>query len=239
MTFRYAAGFGACLLGSVGFAAGFFGPIALNPEANQGPLMGIFITGPGGALVGALLGAALKAFGATRRRLFAALGGAAAAGAVVILVFCLPAPQYRGNVVELEVTDCVSPVAMKDEALAYWEKRLAAAPWAKARDGWKDSFLSMVAGDPGVVLTVKTLRSAGLYENRKPWNKGTFYGGKAWWPRERYFLRAAGCTGQVGRTGVYVPRGETSKDWPAEKLTVFLNLTALEPATAEQASLLP
>jgi hypothetical protein len=37
----------ALSLGIVGFAAGFFGPIALNPDANQGPLLGIFVTGPG------------------------------------------------------------------------------------------------------------------------------------------------------------------------------------------------
>ena len=37
---------GAGILGGIGFAAGFFGPIILNPEANQGPLLGIFITGP-------------------------------------------------------------------------------------------------------------------------------------------------------------------------------------------------
>jgi hypothetical protein len=41
------------LFGAVGFLAGFLGPIALNPEANQGPLLGIFISGPLGLLFGA------------------------------------------------------------------------------------------------------------------------------------------------------------------------------------------
>lgn len=39
-------------LGVLGFALGFFGPILFAPEANQGPLLGIFITGPLGLLVG-------------------------------------------------------------------------------------------------------------------------------------------------------------------------------------------
>lgn len=39
-------------LGALGFVGGFFGPILLLPEANQGPLLGIFITGPLGFLVG-------------------------------------------------------------------------------------------------------------------------------------------------------------------------------------------
>jgi hypothetical protein len=47
---------GAALVGGIGFAAGFFGPILLAPEANQGPLLGIFITGPIGVLLGAVGG---------------------------------------------------------------------------------------------------------------------------------------------------------------------------------------
>ena len=35
---------GALATGGIGFVLGFFGPILLRPEANQGPLLGIFIT---------------------------------------------------------------------------------------------------------------------------------------------------------------------------------------------------
>lgn len=48
---------GAVTIGGIGFAAGFFGPILLTPGANQGPLLGIFITGPLGFLLGAIGGA--------------------------------------------------------------------------------------------------------------------------------------------------------------------------------------
>jgi len=41
-------------LALIGFAIGFFGPIVLTPSANQGPLLGIFITGPAGAIIGML-----------------------------------------------------------------------------------------------------------------------------------------------------------------------------------------
>jgi hypothetical protein len=47
---------GAVVLGAIGFVAGFVGPIIFMPEANQGPLLGIFITGPGGAIVGFVIG---------------------------------------------------------------------------------------------------------------------------------------------------------------------------------------
>jgi hypothetical protein len=35
---------------------GFLGPIIFTPEANQGPLLGIFITGPLGFLLGGVAG---------------------------------------------------------------------------------------------------------------------------------------------------------------------------------------
>jgi hypothetical protein len=47
----------ALVTGAVAFSAGFFGPIVLTPEANQGPLLGIFITGPLGFILGAVAGA--------------------------------------------------------------------------------------------------------------------------------------------------------------------------------------
>lgn len=56
---------GAFLAGGIGFAGGFFGPIILTPDANQGPLLGIFVTGPLGFIVGAIGG---LAYGAVRSR---------------------------------------------------------------------------------------------------------------------------------------------------------------------------
>ncbi|HZZ28406.1 MAG TPA: hypothetical protein VFE46_10430 [Pirellulales bacterium] len=53
---------GGIILGSISFAAGFFGPIIFMPESNQGPLLGIFITGPFGFLVGCILGAVYALF---------------------------------------------------------------------------------------------------------------------------------------------------------------------------------
>ena len=42
--------------GLVGFVGGFLGPLLFAPQANQGPLLGIFITGPLGLLLGAVAG---------------------------------------------------------------------------------------------------------------------------------------------------------------------------------------
>jgi hypothetical protein len=50
--FRWAA-----ILGVIGFLGGFIGPLIFTPAANQGPLLGIFITGPLGVVIGAIVGA--------------------------------------------------------------------------------------------------------------------------------------------------------------------------------------
>ena len=48
---------GGCLLGGIGFIGGYVGPIVFMPESNQGPLLGIFITGPLGFVAGLVFGA--------------------------------------------------------------------------------------------------------------------------------------------------------------------------------------
>lgn len=53
--FAYVLG-GGIALGLAGFILGFFGPIILSPSSNQGPLLGIFLTGPVGFFVGLFLG---------------------------------------------------------------------------------------------------------------------------------------------------------------------------------------
>jgi hypothetical protein len=56
---------GAIATGAVGFAIGFFGPMIVVPESNQGPLLGILYTGPLGFVLGAVGGGI---YGVTRGR---------------------------------------------------------------------------------------------------------------------------------------------------------------------------
>jgi hypothetical protein len=235
-----AAGGGAVLVGGAGFCAGFFGPIVVNPGANQGPLVGIFITGPGGAVLGAVLGGLLGVRGASRQRCGTVLAATAGVLAAATLFFALPEPEFKGNVVELRVESCGSPQALKAEAFEYWDKRIAAAPWAAERPGWRDGFETMLAADPGVVLGVAVTRSTGVYENRKPWNRGTLTGGKAWWIRNRYFARGSCADWPAGTSGVFDTAADprVSKAWPAEVLPNFLNLQVLTPAGPDRAALL-
>ena len=43
---------GAAPAGGAGFLLGFFVPMIVAPGANQGPLLGIFMTGPPGFVLG-------------------------------------------------------------------------------------------------------------------------------------------------------------------------------------------
>ncbi len=47
---------GALTVGAISFVVGFFGPMIWAPEANQGPLLGLLITGPLGFVAGGIGG---------------------------------------------------------------------------------------------------------------------------------------------------------------------------------------
>ena len=58
-------GYWALVVGAIGFVGGFFGPMIFAPGANQGPMLGIFITGPAGVILGAIGG---LIYGLVRRK---------------------------------------------------------------------------------------------------------------------------------------------------------------------------
>ncbi len=47
---------GAVIGGGIAGALGVFVPLLVAPGANQGPMLGLFVTGPLGAVVGAVIG---------------------------------------------------------------------------------------------------------------------------------------------------------------------------------------
>jgi hypothetical protein len=82
------------VLGIVGFFSGFIGPMVLAPEANQGPMLGLFITGPGGALLGAALGGGVTMLGLPQRSSTSLLIGVACLLATVTLYYCIPQARH-------------------------------------------------------------------------------------------------------------------------------------------------
>ena len=68
MTVLKWTGLMAVVVGAIGFAAGFFGPMIFMPRSNQGPLIGIFVTGPAEVVVGAIVGCVVGVAKSSRSR---------------------------------------------------------------------------------------------------------------------------------------------------------------------------
>jgi hypothetical protein len=236
------AGRWALVLGAVGFTCGFFGPIALSPEANQGPLLGIFISGPGGALLGAILGAVFGLLPLPKRVRATSLVVVAIAVALVTLYYSTPSPKYRATIVDAELRDCQLPGTLKEATLEDWDERIKKVTWAEPRAGWREDFDRMLQERIGVVVTLDVRRSTMVYENRKPWNKGTLIL-RPWQPvgtQQRYFAVHWGTTCEDyadRKSGLFVATGATSTQWPPELLPNLLDLQTIEPVPAEYRSL--
>ena len=232
------------VLGAIGFACGFVGPMVLSPEANQGPLLGLLITGPGGALLGAALGLIVGLVRLPQPVTRKALLAVSLLLACVTLYWSMPEPRYYANVVDAEIVGCAPPDLLRDKATDYWDGRIAKVTWAAPRAGWKQDFDRMVASDPGVVLDVRVLRESRLYENRKPWNLGTFAASQ-WASGDapaQYFARFArgSCEDYPASShAVYLTKGEDAKLWPPEVLSNFLDLQVLEPLPAQFRGVVP
>jgi len=234
----------ALALGVAGFAAGFFGPIVLVPEANQGPLLGIFITGPGGALMGLVLGTLLRLAPVTPRRRWQAL--LISAGLLIggTLLYCLPEPRPSGSIVDVHTLACSAPTSMFAPALQRWNDAVAAAPWAEPPAQWREMAQHRISADNGVVLTMQVRRERPLYELRKPWNRGDVTA-SPWQDAgetRRYYLPAASCdafTASGHQPALQYPRAaEGDAQWPPTSVPNFLGLLVLQPVPAAYRHLL-
>lgn len=227
---------GTCVLvlGFAGFAAGFFGPMLLNPEANQGPMTGIFLTGPGGALLGLALGVVMRfvpiGVGIQRRLLLITSAALVAA----TLYFCLPQPELYGTLVDGTVATCEAPIVLERAAVEEWNRRIQAAPWAQPRAGWQQEAHGLVRDATGVVLQIDVHRTNRVLRHRKPWdaNRLSVEGWRTSATRERYFTEFAGtrCENYAGQLPLlYVQAGQGSSAWPADDLPNFLGVAKAEP----------
>jgi len=217
----------AGICGAVGFAIGFFGPIVLRPDANQGPLLGIFITGPGGAVLGFILGL-LPFKERTRRMIF---GPLVVLGFGALIYYSGPDPLYLGQVLDGEVAACEEPAALLPAAIARWEEAIQRST-GKPRQGWKEDALDALTRDPGVVVTIRAPRWTSLLEGRRFWNLGNRWsiGWRETETTKRAYARQwASCARlPVGTRGQFLFRSLQWGDWPPKHAPGLLYLDLLE-----------
>jgi hypothetical protein len=240
----------ALVLGAVGFAAGFFGPMVLNPESNLGPIIGILISGPGGAIAGAVLGSIFSVLPVSDPRRRQALGAACVVLALGTLYYCLPEPAVRGYVIDAQVQACAPPTQGLAAVVAQWEQAVARVTWAAPAVNWKETAISNVQRDPGAVLTLHIQRKRAILRHRRPWDRYRTSAGP--WivvdESKQYYDDDEGsaCQRYLARQRqIYWPAVDPNSDpskpakvWPPTDTLGFLQLQKLGPVSVEYQRLL-
>lgn len=224
------------ILGIIGFAAGFFGPIIFVPEANQGPLVGIFLSGPAGFALGAICWGLCALIKPTPRAQWRTLYALAAAGIATTLLCVQPEPKLLGHVFDGEVQSCEWASDIEESVIAGWDKSVAKYTYAQPRAGWREDMQRQLRDAPGIVITLHMQRENDIRENRKPWNRGSQFA-SGWTPKsdDTLFYDAEGTCDRYAKGSVV--RGFQSHDaddvlasasvWPPATLLRMLRASKL------------
>jgi hypothetical protein len=232
----------AGILGVVGFVCGFIGPMVLAPDANQGPMLGIFITGPAGVILGAVLGLVVGALNPAPATASRILYGVATIGAVSTLYFCIPSPRYHADVVDGEIQQCVPPERMRDMTVEHLnELTTAHRPLAKPVS-WGEAFDQALGKERGVVIDVHVFRDSRLYQREARWNRGALEA-RPWIATDKtrmYFATYAGAdcgSYPIGLRSLFRVTGHIGI-WPPASAAEMLVLKVATPLPARDADLL-
>ncbi len=237
---RKSPGFWALAMGVVGGAAGFFGPMILDPEANQGPLLGIFITGPGGALAGLMLGLIFRFLPFTdsvRQQaltLFCIVLGAGT------LWFSLPEPVRRASVIDGTISGCRVSSELMPKAIEHWQHRVDTYKASTPRANWREDSARLLRESPGVVVEIDVARRNSVVEHRRPWDRGRLEarGWKKVGDKRDYFGGGTCESYPPGRSVLLAVKSSDSAAWPPERLPEFLGVPELEAVSPPYLKLL-
>jgi uncharacterized membrane protein YccC len=111
------------VLGGIAFCCGYLLPLVFSPDANQGPLLGIFVTGPIAAAAGFFSGLIVGAAQLSPRAESRALVVAGLATLIASVDAALPQPEVLAMIVDGHVVDC-RPIerASLEEATHQWRE---------------------------------------------------------------------------------------------------------------------
>ena len=221
------------LVGSVGFACGYAGPIYFD-AGDLGPLLGLFVTGPGGFIIGIVTAVLVSR---TRLQSTGARGVLVATATVVgvtSLLLSIPESRYVADVMDATPISCRPASDVIPEAVGLWDRRLSEHTDWKSTRGWKDSVPGMAAAEPGIELTMQVHRHRRIDELLKPWNRGRLQpqpwrmGGDHW--STVFFLHREGgtCLGfELGTRQSFAIAVGSPEGTPPNVLHFFFGLAAV------------
>jgi len=230
------------LIGAAGFAAGFFGPLIFAPDANQGPLVGILISGPLGLVLGAALWGLCSLLKLPAQAQWRVLYSVATLGVLIVLFYVQRDPKVRGYVFDGAVESCATPAQTEGSVLEYWNKRIAEVDWAEPRAGWQQDMHRLLRDTPGAVVKVRIERKNAIKEHRKLWNRGRqFAAGWITGGDETPFYDADGDCDRYPAGGAirgyqksdYEERIRSVDIWPPEELLPVLRASRWAPIPEE------
>jgi len=228
------------VLGITGFVCGFVGPMGFAPESNQGPMLGIFITGPAAALLGAILGVVVGAMNVSAATAARLLAGAAVLVAATTIYFTIPEPHYYADAVEGEIRECATPERLRDDAVKRLNELAANHPPLPQPVAWGDAFDKALDDDHGVVLEVHLTRYRRLYRREARWNRGTLEAGP-WVASDAtatYYAIYGGpeCDGYAAGTDAQFNVVSHVGIWPPAGLAEMLNVSVATPLDPDEIS---
>jgi uncharacterized membrane protein YeaQ/YmgE (transglycosylase-associated protein family) len=226
----------AIVLGIVGLSAGYIGPLVLSPDSNQGPLLGIFISGPAGALLGAVLGALASIFALPSRINALILCVAAVALAATTLYLCIPQARPVADIVVGETRACVSAQSLKAATVARLEAIEQSRPDAGSTR-WSEVFDQALYRNPGVVITLQVQRERHVFEAQAPWNRGALQADSWTEPgvSATYFVARSDCGSlPTGAKSIFGLRGNTGI-WRPSGIAQILDMKIAEPLPSRYA----
>ena len=229
------------VLGLVGFLSGFIGPMVLAPEANQGPMLGIFITGPTGALLGAILGIAAGLAKMSARSQARALVTVSIILTLTTLYFCVPPARLSATVIDAEVRACVPAESLRAQTIKRLDELAAARPKPE-QVAWGETFDQELTAKHGVVIDAHVLRDAQVFEKQARWNRGTKF--VTLWrtdPKdERFFATEpqADCASFPAGSRALLSVTGTLGTWRPYGIAEMLGVRVAAPLPADSAALL-
>ena len=199
------------ILGATGFLAGFLIPVWRTPYANQGPLLGIFITGPLCTAIGIVLGLLGNSLKLSQRTRLTMLLVSCALTFVVVYSICEPEDRWECDLVYGTVTKCIKASSFQGEVEANWERSIAINKQKKVLNSWKADVGRSLTEAAGHVAILHVERRRSIYEGRHTSNKGQTYA-TPWNVKSesvKYFLEGDVCLQNSNR-----PPVTYLADWP-------------------------